>query len=139
MSTMKNNPNQAPRRKLIPNLFTNILKVIASSDRPLTQHEIVEAVAERLERSDEELKRQITVNLHDALIYGYLKVKNYRYSIAPSVLDLNDVNLQGTSGSRTQVETGSTVVTDVSITSQRSTNRQRQQQPTESRTTLGER
>lgn len=136
---MKNiNPNQAPRRKLIPNLFTNILKVIASSDRPLTQHEIVEAVAERLERSDEELKRQITVNLHDALIYGYLKVKNYRYSIAPSVLDLNDVSMQGTSGSRTQVDNNSAVVANVSMTSQRSTNRQ-QQRPTESRTTLGER
>lgn len=136
MNTMKNSPNQAPRRKLIPNLFTNILKVIASSDRPLTQHEIVEAVAERLERSDEELKRQITVNLHDALIYGYLKVKNYRYSIAPSVLDLNDVNLQGTSASHTQVQSNNAVVTNVAITSQEASNRQ--QQPTESRTTLEE-
>ncbi|KAH8396266.1 hypothetical protein KR222_007023, partial [Zaprionus bogoriensis] len=82
------NPNQAPRRKLIPNLFTNILKVIAESDRPLTQHEIVEAVSERLERSDEELKRQITVNLHDALIYGYLRVKNYRYSIVSNQMEV---------------------------------------------------
>lgn len=134
---MKNSPNQAPRRKLIPNLFTNILKVIASSDRPLTQHEIVEAVAERLERSDEELKRQITVNLHDALIYGYLKVKNYRYSIAPSALDLNDVNLQGTSASRTQVQSNNAVVTNVAISPQEANNRQ-QQRPTESGTTLEE-
>lgn len=137
MNTMKNSPNQAPRRKLIPNLFTNILKVIASSDRPLTQHEIVEAVAERLERSDEELKRQITVNLHDALIYGYLKVKNYRYSIAPSALDLNDVNLQGTSASRTQVQSNNAVVTNVAISPQEANNRQ-QQRPTESGTTLEE-
>ncbi|XP_034487987.1 uncharacterized protein LOC117792106 [Drosophila innubila] len=86
----QNSPNQAPRRKLIPNLFSSILNVIAESDRPLTQHEIVEAVSERLERSDEELKRQITVNLHDAIIYGYLKVRNYRYSIVPSRLDPNE-------------------------------------------------
>lgn len=110
---MKNNPNQAPRRKLIPNLFTNILRVIANSDRPLTQHEIVEAVSERLERSDEELKRQITVNLHDALIYGYLRVKNYRYSIAPSRLDLNDVNLPGTSVSQGNIGNNSAVVPNV--------------------------
>ncbi|KAH8279538.1 hypothetical protein KR044_011918 [Drosophila immigrans] len=86
----QNSPNQAPRRKLIPNLFTNILNVIAESDRPLTQHEIVEAVSERLERSDEELKRQITVNLHDAIIYGYLKVRNFRYSIGPSPSEPNE-------------------------------------------------
>lgn len=64
--------------------------MVAESDRPLTQHEIVEAVSERLDRSDEELKRQVTVNLHDALIYGYLRVKNYRYSIVPSRLDPNE-------------------------------------------------
>lgn len=113
LGAMKNNPNQAPRRKLIPNLFTNILRVIANSDRPLTQHEIVEAVSERLERSDEELKRQITVNLHDALIYGYLRVKNYRYSIAPSRLDLNDVNLPGTSVSQGNIGNNSAVVPNV--------------------------
>ncbi|XP_043660226.1 uncharacterized protein LOC122624632 [Drosophila teissieri] len=79
--------NRAPRRKLIPNLFSNILQVIADADHPLTEPEIMEAVADRLDRSDEELKRQITVSLHDALIYGYLRVKNYRYSIVPSRLD----------------------------------------------------
>ncbi|KAH8386664.1 hypothetical protein KR093_001842, partial [Drosophila rubida] len=86
----QNSPNQAPRRKLIPNLFSSILNVIAESDRPLTQHEIVEAVSERLERSDEELKRQITVNLHDAIIYGYLKVRNFRYSIVPTPSEPNE-------------------------------------------------
>ncbi|XP_064538933.1 uncharacterized protein LOC135428765 [Drosophila montana] len=86
----QNGPNQAPRRKLIPNLFSSILNVVAESDRPLTQHEIVEAVSERLDRSDEELKRQITVNLHDALIYGYLRVRDYRYSIVQSRLDPNE-------------------------------------------------
>ncbi|XP_017133318.1 uncharacterized protein LOC108149916 isoform X1 [Drosophila elegans] len=82
--------NRAPRRKLIPNLFSNILQVIAEADHPLTEPEIVEAVSDRLDRSDEELKRQITVSLHDALIYGYLRVKNYRYSIVPSRLDPDD-------------------------------------------------
>ncbi|KAH8368094.1 hypothetical protein KR084_006914 [Drosophila pseudotakahashii] len=82
--------NRAPRRKLIPNLFSNILQVIADADHPLTEPEIIEAVADRLDRSDEELKRQITVSLHDALIYGYLRVKNYRYSIVPSRLDPDD-------------------------------------------------
>ncbi|KAI8036182.1 uncharacterized protein LOC128260366 [Drosophila gunungcola] len=82
--------NRAPRRKLIPNLFSNILQVIADADHPLTEPEIVEAVSDRLDRSDEELKRQITVSLHDALIYGYLRVKNYRYSIVPSRLDPDD-------------------------------------------------
>ncbi|XP_017133319.1 uncharacterized protein LOC108149916 isoform X2 [Drosophila elegans] len=52
--------NRAPRRKLIPNLFSNILQVIAEADHPLTEPEIVEAVSDRLDRSDEELKRQIT-------------------------------------------------------------------------------
>ncbi|XP_039498339.1 uncharacterized protein LOC120455902 isoform X2 [Drosophila santomea] len=52
--------NRAPRRKLIPNLFSNILQVIADADHPLTEPEIMEAVADRLDRSDEELKRQIT-------------------------------------------------------------------------------
>lgn len=134
---MKNNPNQAPRRKLIPNLFTNILRVIANSDRPLTQHEIVEAVSEHLERSDEELKRQITVNLHDALIYGYLKVKNYRYSIAPSRLDLNDVNLPGSSVSQTNIENNSAAVPDVrpAVTPQESHTRL---QTTEHRNTTDE-
>ncbi|TDG40471.1 hypothetical protein AWZ03_013108 [Drosophila navojoa] len=94
-----NGPNQAPRRKLIPNLFSSILRVVAESDRPLTQHEIVEAVSERLERSDEELKRQVTVNLHDALIYGYLRVKNYRYSIVPSRLDPNEPREQSRNAS----------------------------------------
>ncbi|KMZ08141.1 uncharacterized protein Dsimw501_GD28773 [Drosophila simulans] len=79
--------NRAPRRKLIPNLFSNILQVIADADHPLTEPEIMEAVADRLDPFDEELKRQITVSLHDALIYGYLRVKNYRYSIVPSRLD----------------------------------------------------
>ncbi|XP_034111167.1 uncharacterized protein LOC132796258 [Drosophila nasuta] len=97
----QNNPNQAPRRKLIPHLFTNILNVIAESDRPLTQHEIVEAVSERLERSDEELKRQITVNLHDAIIYGYLKVRNYRYSIVPSHSEPNEQREPQEQGSST--------------------------------------
>ncbi|XP_032594814.1 uncharacterized protein LOC6565745 [Drosophila grimshawi] len=83
-------PNQAPRRKLIPNLFSNILNVIAESDRPLTQQEIVEAVAERLNRCDEELKRQITVNLHDAIIYGYLRMKDYRYSIVQNRFSANE-------------------------------------------------
>ncbi|XP_030381867.1 uncharacterized protein LOC115629531 [Scaptodrosophila lebanonensis] len=87
---LRGSQNRAPRRKLIPNLFSNILKVIAESDRPLTQHEIVEAVSQRMERSDEELKRQITVNLHDALITGYLRVKNFRYSIVPNGLDPNE-------------------------------------------------
>jgi len=86
----QSSPNQAPRRRLIPNLFNSILNVIAESERPLTQHEIVEAVSERLERSDEELKRQVTVNLHDAIIYGYLKVRNYRYTIVPSDLSSNE-------------------------------------------------
>ncbi|EDW06044.1 uncharacterized protein LOC6585574 [Drosophila mojavensis] len=95
-----NGPNQAPRRKLIPNLFSSILRVVAESDRPLTQHEIVEAVSERLDRSDEELKRQVTVNLHDALIYGYLRVKNYRYSIVPSRVDPNEPREQNRNASR---------------------------------------
>ncbi|XP_017064556.1 uncharacterized protein LOC108103538 [Drosophila eugracilis] len=82
--------NRAPRRQLIPNLFSNILQVIADADHPLTEHEIMEAVADRLDRNDEELKRQIIVSLNDALIYGYLRVKNYRYSIVPSRLDPND-------------------------------------------------
>ncbi|XP_016980098.1 uncharacterized protein LOC108045324 [Drosophila rhopaloa] len=82
--------NRAPRRKLIPNLFSNILQVIADADHPLTEPEIMEAVSDRLDRSDEELKRQITVSLQDALIYGYLRVKNYRYSIVPSRLDPDD-------------------------------------------------
>ncbi|BFG00351.1 uncharacterized protein DMAD_00375 [Drosophila madeirensis] len=73
--------NRPPKHKLIPQLFSNILRVIADADRPLTQQEIVEGVAERLERCDEELKRQITVGLNDALIYGYLRVKNHRYSV----------------------------------------------------------
>ncbi|XP_023163641.2 uncharacterized protein LOC111594511 isoform X1 [Drosophila hydei] len=55
----QNGPNQAPRRKLIPNLLSSILRVVAESDRPLTQHEIVEAVSKCLDRSDEELKRQL--------------------------------------------------------------------------------
>lgn len=79
--------NRAPRRKLIPNLFSIILQVVADAARPLTEHEIVEAVSKKMERSDEELKRQITVSLHDALIYGYLRVKNFRYSIVSSRLD----------------------------------------------------
>ncbi|EDW86335.1 uncharacterized protein Dwil_GK17533 [Drosophila willistoni] len=82
--------NSAPRRQLIPNLFSNILKVIAEADHPLTHHEIVEAVSERMDRCDEELKRQITVSLQDALIYGYLRVKNFRYSIVQNRLDPNE-------------------------------------------------
>ncbi|XP_068154782.1 uncharacterized protein [Drosophila tropicalis] len=82
--------NSAPRRQLIPNLFSNVLKVIAEADHPLTHHEIVEAVSERMDRSDEELKRQITVSLQDALIYGYLRVKNFRYSIVQNRLDPNE-------------------------------------------------
>ncbi|XP_017045903.1 uncharacterized protein LOC108091291 [Drosophila ficusphila] len=86
--------NRAPRRKLIPNLFSSILQVIADADHPLTEPEIMEALADRLDRSDEELKRQIIVSLHDALIYGYLRVKNYRYSIVPSRLDPDDYSHQ---------------------------------------------
>ncbi|XP_017110122.2 uncharacterized protein [Drosophila bipectinata] len=81
--------NRAPRRKLIPNLFSIILQVVADSTRPLTEHEIAEAVSKKMERCDEELKRQITVSLHDALIYGYLRVKNFRYSIVSSRLEPN--------------------------------------------------
>ncbi|XP_022225179.2 uncharacterized protein LOC111075950 [Drosophila obscura] len=79
--------NRPTKRKLIPHLFSNILQVVAAADRPLTQPEIVEAVAERLDRCDEELKRQITVGLNDALIYGYLRIKNHRYSVVPDRLD----------------------------------------------------
>ncbi|KAH8323179.1 hypothetical protein KR074_008605 [Drosophila pseudoananassae] len=81
--------NRAPRRKLIPNLFSIILQVVADSARPLTEHEIAEAVSKKMERCDEELKRQVTVSLHDALIYGYLRVKNFRYSIVSSRLEPN--------------------------------------------------
>ncbi|KAM8719574.1 hypothetical protein ACLKA7_005760 [Drosophila subpalustris] len=102
----QNSPNQAPRRKLIPNLFSSILNVIAESDRPLTQHEIVEAVSERLERSDEELKRQITVNLHDAIIYGYLKVRNYRYSLVPGSVDPNEAHDQSQDQEHPSSESG---------------------------------
>ncbi|XP_015042356.1 uncharacterized protein [Drosophila pseudoobscura] len=96
--------NRPPKRKQIPHLFSNILQVVAEADRPLTQPEIVEALVERLDRSDEELKRQITVSLHDALINGYLRVKNYRYSSVSdrlgSDLDSGVPRISGT-GNRT--------------------------------------
>ncbi|KAH8420228.1 hypothetical protein KR009_007693, partial [Drosophila setifemur] len=84
---MHSSYNRAPKRQLIPHLFSNILQVISDSDHPLTEHEILMAVSELMERNDEELKRQITVSLHDALIYGYLRVKNCRYSIVTNRLD----------------------------------------------------
>ncbi|XP_017157164.1 uncharacterized protein LOC108165601 [Drosophila miranda] len=98
--------NRPPKRKQIPHLFSNILQVVAEADRPLTQPEIVEALVERLDRSDEELKRQITVSLHDALINGYLRVKNYRYSSVSdrldSDLDSGVPRISGTGNSRTE-------------------------------------
>ncbi|XP_017030374.1 uncharacterized protein [Drosophila kikkawai] len=79
--------NRAPRRKLIPNLFSSILQVIADSDHPLTEPEIVVAISKRMNRNDEELKRQITVGLQDALITGYLRMKNLRYSVVTNRLE----------------------------------------------------
>ncbi|SPP89159.1 uncharacterized protein LOC117590692 [Drosophila guanche] len=106
--------NRPPKRKLIPQLFSNILRVIADADRPLTQQEIVEGVAERLDRCDEELKRQITVALNDALIYGYLRIKDHCYSVVTDCLDPSErramsssapqqkTSRDGTSGTRVQ-------------------------------------
>ncbi|XP_020805574.1 uncharacterized protein LOC110181966 [Drosophila serrata] len=79
--------NRAPRRKLIPNLFSSILQVIADSEHPLTEPEIVAAISRRMNRNDEELKRQITVGLQDALITGYLRIKNLRYSVISNRLE----------------------------------------------------
>ncbi|XP_023163723.2 uncharacterized protein LOC111594511 isoform X2 [Drosophila hydei] len=94
----QNGPNQAPRRKLIPNLLSSILRVVAESDRPLTQHEIVEAVSKCLDRSDEELKRQVTVNLHDAIIYGNLRNDRNR----------NDAVVNQPTGKQKNAESGGT-------------------------------
>ncbi|KAH8338089.1 hypothetical protein KR059_005641, partial [Drosophila kikkawai] len=84
---MHSSYNRAPRRKLIPNLFSSILQVIADSDHPLTEPEIVVAISKRMNRNDEELKRQITVGLQDALITGYLRMKNLRYSVVTNRLE----------------------------------------------------
>ncbi|KAH8376303.1 hypothetical protein KR200_001377, partial [Drosophila serrata] len=84
---MHSSYNRAPRRKLIPNLFSSILQVIADSEHPLTEPEIVAAISRRMNRNDEELKRQITVGLQDALITGYLRIKNLRYSVISNRLE----------------------------------------------------
>ncbi|EDW86333.1 uncharacterized protein Dwil_GK17523 [Drosophila willistoni] len=76
------NPRALPRqRRLVPNLFRNILLVLRESQRPMSDAEIVSALAVNYRRIDPEFQRQVRINLRDGVAYGILRRQLDVYSV----------------------------------------------------------
>ncbi|XP_030568804.1 uncharacterized protein LOC115768371 [Drosophila novamexicana] len=65
---------RAPQQRcLIRNLMRTILQVLQSSQRPMSDTEIISALSVRFRRADPEFQRQVRLSLQDAVRYGILK------------------------------------------------------------------
>ncbi|XP_068154729.1 uncharacterized protein [Drosophila tropicalis] len=56
-----------------PSVYQALLKLIADIKRPISYTEILDALAERLQRTDIEMKRVVPAALHQAILMGYLR------------------------------------------------------------------
>ncbi|XP_064538915.1 uncharacterized protein LOC135428743 [Drosophila montana] len=65
---------RAPQQRCqIRNLMRTILQLLQSSQRPMSDTEIISALSVRFRRTDPEFQRQVRLNLQDAASYGILK------------------------------------------------------------------
>ncbi|XP_017045905.1 uncharacterized protein LOC108091293 [Drosophila ficusphila] len=69
------------QRRLVPNLLRSILHVLEENHRPMTDSELLSALAIQYRRNDPEFYRQVQLNLRDGVEYGILKRQRNLFSL----------------------------------------------------------
>ncbi|XP_043659410.1 uncharacterized protein LOC122624046 isoform X2 [Drosophila teissieri] len=73
------------RKQPLPDLFNAVITLVRELSRSVSYPEIINSLAQRLQRPAVELKRHVPHTLHAAVNNGYLKKEGNRYSLVSEV------------------------------------------------------